>query len=66
MSQTRRLAAILATDVAGYSRLIGGEDRDETAGLAHVSSPAAKRRPDKKSSRSSGFRSSTTLGGGTT
>jgi adenylate cyclase len=26
MSQTRRLAAILATDVAGYSRLIGGDE----------------------------------------
>ena len=29
MSQTRRLAAILATDVAGYSRLMGAEE--ETA-----------------------------------
>ena len=28
-------------------RDIGGEDRGETAGLAHVSSPAAKRRPDR-------------------
>jgi hypothetical protein len=28
MSQTRRLAAILAADVAGYSRLMGeGEER---------------------------------------
>src|SRR5262249_20256303 len=26
MSQTRRLAAILATDVAGYSRLIGADE----------------------------------------
>ena len=26
MSQTRRLAAILAADVAGYSRLIGGDE----------------------------------------
>jgi adenylate cyclase len=26
MSQTRRLAAILAADVAGYSRLIGADD----------------------------------------
>ena len=25
MSQTRRLAAILAADVAGYSRLIGAD-----------------------------------------
>jgi hypothetical protein len=28
-------------------RHIGGEDRGETAGLAHVSSPAARRRPDR-------------------
>jgi class 3 adenylate cyclase len=27
MSQTRRLAAILAADVAGYSRLIGTDER---------------------------------------
>jgi len=26
MSQTRRLAAILAADVAGYSRLMGAEE----------------------------------------
>src|SRR5207245_8398830 len=26
MSQTRRLAAILAADVAGYSRLMGGDE----------------------------------------
>jgi hypothetical protein len=26
MSQTRRLAAILAADVAGYSRLIGADE----------------------------------------
>jgi class 3 adenylate cyclase len=31
MSQTRRLAAILAADVAGYSRLIGA-DEEETLG----------------------------------
>ncbi len=34
-------------------RHIGGEDRGETAGLAHVASPAASRRPDRKSSRCS-------------
>jgi adenylate cyclase len=27
MSQTRRLAAILAADVAGYSRLIGADEQ---------------------------------------
>jgi hypothetical protein len=37
-------------------RHIGGEDRGKTAGLVHVRSPAASRRPDKKSSRCSGFR----------
>jgi len=37
-------------------RDIGGEDRGKPAGLAHVSSPAAKRRPDSNSSRSSGRR----------
>jgi hypothetical protein len=35
---------------------IGSEDRGKTAGLAHAASPTAKRRPDKKSSRCSGFR----------
>src|SRR5437660_6800505 len=29
---------------------VGGEDRGETAGLAHAASPAAKRSPDKNSS----------------
>ena len=37
-------------------RHIGSEDRGETAGLAHVASPAAKRRPERKSSRSSAIR----------
>jgi hypothetical protein len=32
---------------------MGGEDRGEAAGLAHFASPAAKRTPDRKSSRSS-------------
>jgi len=35
---------------------IGGKDRGETAGSGHVSSPAANRRPERKSSRSSGRR----------
>jgi class 3 adenylate cyclase len=29
MSQTRRLAAILAADVAGYSRLMGADEETE-------------------------------------
>jgi adenylate cyclase len=33
MSQTRRLAAILAADVAGYSRLMGA---DEEGTLEHL------------------------------
>ena len=37
-------------------RHIGGEDRGEAAGLAHVVSPAARRRPDRNSSRSAGLR----------
>jgi hypothetical protein len=35
---------------------VGGEDRGEAARLGHVVSPAARRRPDRKSSRCSGFR----------
>ena len=38
------------------TRHIGGEDRGEAAGLAHVSSPIARRRPDSSSSRCSTFR----------
>ena len=38
------------------ARHIGGEDRGETAALAHVFSPAANRRPDRYSSRCSAFR----------
>src|SRR6516164_1999035 len=38
------------------ARNIGGEDRGEPAGLAHASSPAAKRSPDRNRSRCSGLR----------
>ena len=38
------------------ARHIGGEDHGEAAGLAHSVSPAARRRPERKSSRWSGFR----------
>ena len=41
---------------------IGGEDRGETAGLAHSTSPAANRRPDKNNSRCSGCWSIVDLG----
>jgi hypothetical protein len=36
MSQTRRLAAILAADVAGYSRLMGADEESAPAGFAIV------------------------------
>src|SRR5262249_5178072 len=39
--------------VAGH---ISGHDGGETTGLAHFSSPAARRRPDSQSSRCSAFR----------
>jgi hypothetical protein len=38
MSQTRRLAAILAADVAGYSRMMGAEIT-ATLRLTAISSP---------------------------
>src|SRR5262252_6764067 len=36
MSQTRRLAAILAADVAGYSRLMGEDEEDTLAALKAI------------------------------
>src|SRR6266446_4284822 len=36
MSQTRRLAAILAADVAGYSRLMGADEGSTLQGLKAV------------------------------
>jgi len=44
------------------ARHIGGKDRGEAAGLAHVFSSAAKRRPDRNSSRSAGLRNCAALG----
>jgi hypothetical protein len=49
-------ATLVGSDQPRIPRHIGREDRREPAGLAHAASPAAKRRPDRKSSRSSGFR----------
>jgi hypothetical protein len=40
-------------------RHVGGENCGETTGLAHVASPAARRRPESKRSLCSGFRSVT-------
>ena len=50
MSQTRRLAAILAADVAGYSRLMGA---DEEGTLERLKSAAARtaRPEDRRASR---------------
>jgi hypothetical protein len=39
--------AFLVRPSTANTRHIGGEDRGEAAGLAHVVSPAAKRRPDR-------------------
>jgi adenylate cyclase len=36
MSQTRRLAAIIAADVAGYSRLIGADEGGTLQGLKAI------------------------------
>ena len=36
MSQTRRLAAILAADVAGYSRLMGADEEGTLAALKAI------------------------------
>jgi len=49
-------AAFISADQPRIARHIGREDRRKTAGLAHGSSPIAKRRPDRKSPRCSGFR----------
>jgi hypothetical protein len=42
---------LIRTHQPRIPRHIGGEDRGEAAGLAHVVSPAARRRPDSNSSR---------------
>ena len=41
MSQTRRLAAILAADVAGYSRLMGADEEGTLAALKAIRSEVA-------------------------
>jgi adenylate cyclase len=43
MSQTRRLAAILAADVAGYSRLIGADEGGTLRALKALDRPAVAR-----------------------
>jgi len=53
MSQTRRLAAILAADVAGYSRLMGADERPILRGLSAsaISPPTSPKRSSKGDSR---------------
>jgi hypothetical protein len=67
MSQTRRLAAILATDVADYSRLIGaGEGRPIAAVRASKRlnfRPMAQRRHRPQKSGMAGFHPLRTLDG---
>ena len=50
MSQTRRLAAILAADVAGYSRLMGA-DEEGTLERLKAHAPRADRSEDRRASR---------------
>ena len=40
MSQTRRLAAILAADVTGYSRLMGADEEGTLLHFGNVTSAA--------------------------
>src|SRR5215471_3065394 len=51
--ESARLVCSNQPRVAGH---ISGENRGETTGLAHIASPAARRRPESSSSRCSGFR----------
>jgi hypothetical protein len=54
--QTFERALLIRPHQPRIPRHIGGEDRGEAAGLAHASSPSARRRPDSNSSRCSAFR----------
>jgi adenylate cyclase len=42
MATVRRLAAIFAADVAGYSRLMGADEESALAGLAVLHDPIKK------------------------
>ena len=50
------VAFFVRTHQQRLARHISNEDHGEAAGLAHSVSPAARRRPERKSSRWSGFR----------
>ena len=52
----------ITSDQARISSDVGCQDRSETTGGVHAASPAASRKPDSKSSRSSGLRQGRTLG----
>jgi adenylate cyclase len=47
MSQTRRLAAILAADVAGYSRLMGADEEGTLAALKAIRRELGDPKPAK-------------------
>ena len=55
-------AFLIRAHQSRIARDIGGQNRGEAAGLAHVVSPAASRRPDRNSSRCSGRRSGFAVG----
>ena len=44
MAETRKLAAILAADVAGYSKLAGADEERTLARLRALQRPAHRRR----------------------
>ena len=54
--EPRQRAFLVRPHQARIAGHIGGKDRGEAAGCGHVVSPIASRRPDRKSSRCSGFR----------
>jgi hypothetical protein len=51
MSQTRRLAAILAADAAGYSRLIGADEGDFLQAFRAIRAEQRLRQPDRPRER---------------
>src|SRR5262245_45214337 len=55
-------AALVSSDQSGVARYVSSKDCSEAAGLAHIASPATRRRPDSNNSRSSGLRKGISLG----
>ena len=62
LAQCLRRADLVLPHQPRIARHIGGEDRCETAGLGHVASPTARRRPDRNSWQCSGLRHGRSLG----